>query len=82
MTRVSESWVSTHRHWSGLGGAYLDKLFRRGRDLHFLPGHPEAAFQARVLDLLLQQGHQIPQGEQHPENQEGAVFLLHRHEQT
>lgn len=65
-----------------LGGAYLDELLRRGRDLHLFPRHPEAAFQARVLDLLLQQGHQVSQREQDAENQEGGVLPLHGDQQT
>lgn len=71
-----------NQHQSKAWGSYLDELLCRGGDFQFFPCHPKAAFQARVLDLLLQQGHQVPQREQHSKNQEGGVFTLNRDQQA
>lgn len=62
-------------------GSYLHQLLCRGGDFHFLPGHPKAAFQAGVLDLLLQQGHQVPQSEQRSKDQQGGVLALDGNQQ-
>ena len=61
---------------------YLDQLLRGRGDVGLLAHDAEAALEAGVGHLLLEQRHQVAQGEQHAQDQVIGPLLIHGHHQA